>query len=351
MPIYPGRTKDTHRVVVWAHGRSHEKIVRGSKRNARDAEHMMAVEWGARGKNESIAPSFCDFAREQYSPHARQHLGADTWKKVRRFQVATFAAFFGRTRLDALTSEMVDEYKHARTVAGVQPSTLNQELTVLKTMLTWAREDRGLRVASIKIRRLAVTADPRVKCWTTDEVTRIYAVAQRDDPELVPMLVFLINTGCRKGECVAADWSWVDLHKRMLSIPVTRFWRPKNKRPREVPISDALWAVLSSLPRGKILFPSARGRRFAKFPDKRMTAIIKSAKCTGSPHTTRHTFASHFLGSGRSLHELARILGHSQLRTTELYTHLLPGHLEGARNAVNLSPEPWRDHGKHTASA
>jgi hypothetical protein len=39
-------------------------------------------------------------------------------------------------------------------------------------------------------------------------------------------------------------------------------------------------------------------------------------------------------------HQLAGILGHSQTRVTELYTHLLPGHLDRARNAVNLSATP-----------
>jgi integrase len=57
----------------------------------------------------------------------------------------------------------------------------------------------------------------------------------------------------------------------------------------------------------------------------------------GGPHTCRHTYASHFLQAVPDLHQLAGILGHSQTRVTELYTHLLPGHLDRARNAVNLS--------------
>ena len=47
-------------------------------------------------------------------------------------------------------------------------------------------------------------------------------------------------------------------------------------------------------------------------------------------------YASHFLRDVPDLFELARVLGHSHVRVTELYTHRLPGHLERARNAVDL---------------
>ena len=54
----------------------------------------------------------------------------------------------------------------------------------------------------------------------------------------------------------------------------------------------------------------------------------------------RDGYASHFLRAVPDLFELARVLGHSHVRITELYTHLLPGHLERSRNAVNLPAVP-----------
>jgi len=54
----------------------------------------------------------------------------------------------------------------------------------------------------------------------------------------------------------------------------------------------------------------------------------------------RHTYASHFLSAVPDLFELARVLGHTHVRITELYTHLLPGHLERSRNAVTLPAFP-----------
>jgi integrase/recombinase XerD len=131
----------------------------------------------------------------------------------------------------------------------------------------------------------------------------------------------------------------VDEARHLLSIPSTEFWKPKNGKPREVPIGDVLLATLRALPRrsDRWIFPNAHGERFAEFPNKRFAAVVKAAKLQGGPHTCRHTYASHFLQAVPDLHQLAGILGHSQTRVTELYTHLLPGHLDRARNAVNLS--------------
>jgi len=58
----------------------------------------------------------------------------------------------------------------------------------------------------------------------------------------------------------------------------------------------------------------------------------------GGPHTLRHSFATHFLQTRPDVYLLARVLGHSDVAVTRLYSHLLPDHLERARNAVSFAP-------------
>jgi len=161
------------------------------------------------------------------------------------------------------------------------------------------------------------------------------------DRELLPLIVFLLNTGCRKGEALACEWSWIDWRRRLLSLPVTEEWAPKWGRAREVPLGDVLFRRLRGMRKdGRWIFPAAHGGQRKTFPEGRWRAVVKAAGLRGGAHTTRHTFASHFLQVVPDLFELAAVLGQSGVRTTELYAHLLPGHLERARNAVNLSPDP-----------
>ena len=59
---------------------------------------------------------------------------------------------------------------------------------------------------------------------------------------------------------------------------------------------------------------------------------------TGGPYTLRHTFASNFLQRQPDMFLLAKLMGHDHTRVTEMYSHLLPDHLEAARNVVNFAP-------------
>ncbi len=255
---------------------------------------------------------------------------------MRAYQLATLVEFFGERRLTEISTALVDRYKAAR-LKSVRASSLNNELRVLKTVLRWAASDRGYEVAEHRIRRLRVPFAGRVKFWTAAEVHRLVDSAASDDPELVPMLLFLLNTGCRKGEAIAAEWRWVDLAAGVLSIPVTATWKPKSGKPREVPIGDVLAESLRARTPSpsRWLFPSCSGERFEWFPDARFAAVVKAAGLTGGPHKCRHTYASHFLEVLPDMQSLAAILGHSSTRVTELYAHLLPGYLDRARAAVN----------------
>jgi site-specific recombinase XerD len=68
--------------------------------------------------------------------------------------------------------------------------------------------------------------------------------------------------------------------------------------------------------------------------------VTARADVEGVAVTCRHTYASRVLRAVPDLFELARVLGHARVRITELYRHLLPGHLERSRNAVNLPASP-----------
>jgi integrase len=198
----------------------------------------------------------------------------------------------------------------------------------------------GYPAAQPTIKKLPTSGGGRVRVWTAEQVSALYEAARVEVPELVPMLVFLANTGCRKGEALAAEWGWIDWEHGLVRIPVTDAWRPKSGRPREVPLSNAVRAVLSGERRHeRWLFPNRHGGRYANFPEEAWRAVRTAAGLVGGPHTLRHTYASHFLRACPDMFLLAQVLGHSHSRITEIYSHLLPGHLERAKNAVDLAPK------------
>ena len=153
--------------------------------------------------------------------------------------------------------------------------------------------------------------------------------------------------------------------KGIIRIEPSEEWRPKDNEPREIPISSELLPFLEPRRSGhRYLFTNRKGERYVFWPQRAFDRARKAAgvqegcsdcrltkdeagewidavACSkhgieGGPHTTRHTFASHFLAGCPDLFLLAKILGHSTSYVTELYGHLLPDHLQRARNVVKF---------------
>jgi integrase len=335
MPNHPGRRKGTRRVRLWVHGRSYEWIVEGTKAEASAFEARKRIELEANVHEIRVAPKFSVLCVEKYKPFAKANYTKSTWR-ARSNILTSLVLFFGETKLTDFTPGMTEQYKaHRITQSKLRAVSMNTELRTLLRVLRWA-EKQGYPVA---VPHVTFMREPRgrVRLWTDAEVQKLVAVTKRTHPELLGMVLFLANTGCRKGEAQAAEWSWVDRKAGMLRIPATEHWKPKSGRAREIPISSALRAVLSAPSRSeRWIFPNRDGVRYERFPDAIFKQIQTAAGLSGGAHTLRHSFASFFLRDKPDIKLLAEVLGHSNTRITELYSHLLADHLEQARDVVNI---------------
>lgn len=338
MANYPGRRRSTRRIVIWSRGRSHEWIVSGTKADGAAFEARKRLELQSAETERRSVPRISEFCLGEYRLFAETNLRRTTWHRGRKYQVATIIEHLGELRLTDLSTAAIERFKRER-AQQVMASSVNNDLRVLIGILNYARK-LGYPVAPVKILGLKTPAG-RVHVWTTAELEAIFTATRSIYAPLLPMLVFLANTGCRKGESIAAEWSWVDFDESLIRIPANEIWRPKSGKAREVPMSDAVRAILSSVSqfeRKRWVFPNRNGGRYKEWPKDLFAEIRDRAGVTGGPHTFRHTFASHFLQTVPDLFLLSQVLGHSHTRVTELYSHMLPGHLERARNAVNVAP-------------
>ena len=143
------------------------------------------------------------------------------------------------------------------------------------------------------------------------------------------LLELLYATGLRVAECCGLDLDDVDRRRGAVRV------MGKGGKERVVPVGDtaleALDAWLSV--RGEetgALFTSLRGGRLGTRSVHRI--VKRRARAAGidrrvTPHTLRHTFATHMLGEGADLRLIQELLGHSRLTTTQRYTHVSPEHL------------------------
>jgi integrase len=333
VPVYR-KGRDRWRVRIWSKGLRQDWIVPGTKADAERFEARKRLEVSA-GIEPRGVPTLSVFIRTEYEPHASARLKEST-RRNRVYQLATIEAHLGALRLDEVRAPAVEAYQTARLDEQIKPATVNDEVKVLKAILSHARERYGLR--PLKVAKLRVPKKRNVRAWSEAEVQRLLEAAIRIEPELVPILVFLVNTGCRKGEAIALRWDAVDVKRRVIRIWPNEEWRPKDDEPREVPLSDSLLAWLRAPRRGDLVYLNRSGRPWASWPQRRFDEARKAAGLVGGPHTLRHTYSTHFLRACPDLFLLGRILGHTHARVTELYAHLLPDQMERARQAVSIAP-------------
>lgn len=348
MPVYPNpKNPKSWRVTLYLNGKQSEWIVKGTRAEAENFEAEKRLTLSSR-PDPRTAPSLRDYCVSIYKPYAKQHLKASTWETSTRYQLQNLLGYLGPLKLADIGIVQVDAYKAARAKdknrsgGTVGPTTINNELRLLGTVLRHA-QDRGYLKDLPRWRRIPVRGKPRAKAWTVQQVQALYTTAQTVAPELVSMLAFMVNTGCRKGEVIACEWSWVDFDAGMLRIPSNKVWQPKNGKPREIPLPSSLERLLfarweSEGRHPTLVFPNRAGTAYSFFPEQLFRDVKDAAKVVGTPHWTRHTFASLFLRRTPDLFLLAQVMGHSHVRVTELYTHFMADHLDRARNAVDLAP-------------
>jgi integrase/recombinase XerD len=150
------------------------------------------------------------------------------------------------------------------------------------------------------------------------------------------MLELMYACGLRASEVIEIEVSQLDLEEGLARV------RGKGSKERVVPVgSVAVRAVRDYQRRGRAQLVGARAepRLFVNFRGAALTRqglykiVQRHAKTAGlggrmSPHTLRHTFATHLLSGGCDLRSLQEMLGHADVATTQIYTHLSNQHLK-----------------------
>lgn len=161
-----------------------------------------------------------------------------------------------------------------------------------------------------------------------------------------------LNTGMREGEITSLRWECVDFDQRTISI--RRAWshsqrkivdRTKGKRERSIGINNSLLGVLtryrSTSPFNAESDLVVCNRKGAPWESKHLWEIhmkvLKAARLKEIRiHALRHTYATQYLANGGDIHDLSRILGHQDIKTTMRYAHVIPDRIHARASVVEI---------------
>jgi len=156
-----------------------------------------------------------------------------------------------------------------------------------------------------------------------EEAQQLVAAAER--PWTKCLVILLLTTGMRRSEAVAITLEDIDLDNGQLLV------HGKGSKERTVPLTqEAIGAIRHYLKHRKKtncqrLFVSQTGESIqGRIVNRILTRVVKKAGLEGrgiTPHTLRHTFATHLIRNGTDIRTVQELLGHSDIQTTARYLH------------------------------
>jgi integrase len=279
-------------------------------------------------------PTISAFINESYLPFIKTY--KRSWDTDVSLIKNHIIPNFGKQYLDEVSKKDILQFisMHALTH---KPGSVNRVIILMRYIfnlcIRW--ETPGISKNPTAGIPLLEENNKKERFLTADEANLLVEKLKESDNKMLQYIIpMLILTGARKNEVLKAKWQDFNLGQKVWRIPIS-----KSGKARHVPISDGVHYLLENVPRFEdceYVFPNPKTRLpyisiFCSWNTARSAAQLDDVRI----HDLRHSFASFLVNSGRSLYEVQRILGHTQIKTTQRYAHLSQDSLLSAANEIS----------------
>jgi len=316
---YRNQAGRTRRYTLGVHGALTPSAARDLARQslAKVARGEDPAEEAAQRKS---APTVADLAEDYLARHAVPYKRASSVENDRSMLARHILPKLGRRKVEAVRRRDVEVlYQSLRAT----PYCANRVLSLLGKMFSLAVA-WGWR-ADNPTRGVERFQEHKRERWVSGEDLErlVQAIEKHPNQRAAKALLLMLLTGARRGEVLSATWDQFDLEQGSWTKPahVT-----KQKRPEHFPLSPAAIDLLQGIKGDqatKFLFPGDVPGRPLRNIKRVWRRVCRDAGLEGLRiHDLRHTFASHLVSGGESLYIVGRLLGHTQVATTQRYAHL-----------------------------
>jgi len=274
--------------------------------------------------------AFCQYLRGECG------LAENTYRAYRR-DLHDFAAFLEETgckSLKEITPTKIDRYMQSSHAAGKNPSSIARAIAAIRTFCRFCLLQRFIETdpsisitAPKKWKRLPRTLDHQ-------DIQKLIDEPNPDEDALWLRdrltIALLYATGMRASELISVKVDDINFDLGIVRVI------GKGRKERIVPVADKVLEMIEQyicqtrpVPRKEsdkqILLLSRTGKRLRRediFRIIRKYVIRSAIRGHVSPHTLRHSFATQLLSGGADLRSIQEMLGHSDISTTQIYTHV-----------------------------
>jgi integrase len=330
------------------------RIADAEKWYAEKKREKELVESGMSAAGSGIETRLCDYVEIWMEKRRQQGKPLGSWLTDGERLKKWVQPIFGTRSLQKISSQELETFLDKLvTKEGLSPTTRNRVRAVLHKLYNDAKRQGLVQWNPVSNVIPWKENNHAFDYWHSLEDCQSYlAQADAESPSFYVFAMLAVNTGARLGELLALQNHDVDLVNRRLHLCKLKEFRngeickrTKGGGDRWLGLNDELFQVLSeqrrkskfNKPNDFVVHDSNGDSMYACKVRVMHWRVCKAAGLRKiRVHDLRHTFASHFVMNGGSLHDLQALLGHSSPMMTQRYAHLAPGYLETKAQVVRF---------------
>jgi site-specific recombinase XerD len=337
-------------IDYYPHGRHGKRVRVSLSDSVTDIEDALTIERDLKAilksdptESLSVHSTIADLAPE-YLDYIDMHRQPATYQDIKGVFLNHISRILGKVKIDEVCLNHINIYKRLRKTEKtlnqkkahlarpVSNRTISKELVYLSGFLRWCEKNGIAKQRQFRIEKLPYCR-PIPTVLTPDEAV---ALIQNAAPPYRVFLLLLYSTGIRFNEGRRLKWSDVDFPNRIFKII------GKGNKPNLLPMSDWLYDELSDLYKASSspwVFPSSTDKQKPLCDVRKAIARAKAGAGITKrvyPHLLRHSLATHLLERGNDIRIIQEILNHSDISTTEFYTHVATANKKQALNTLDL---------------
>ena len=285
----------------------------------------------------------------------RAPLTAETY----RYEICRFIEWLDGRKLNLESGvsiglpDLTAYLSHRKNVDGIESRSIAKAISALRSFARFLEDDGNHGSASFaSLLQIPKRSDRLPEVHRKEEVDRLLSVI--DTGKILglrnrALYELIYSAGLRISEVVSLNISDLYLSKNLARItgkgnkermvlfgPEAAFWLKRY-------LTEARQKLLG-IRNGKALFVSRNGKRLSrKGIWKNYTALAVQAGLSTKLHTLRHSFATELLAGGADLRSVQELLGHAEISTTQIYTHIDPAHLRDSHRKYLPKLKTWSE--------
>lgn len=274
------------------------------------------------------------FLRRRYEAYIMLERGlSDNTRMSYLSDIDRFADYIGFRDFNTVTAEDIGTFLGTLHDLGIAPRSQARILSGIKSFFKFLRLERLIETNPtllVDAPRLGRHLPDVLSVGEIDDMIAAIDTSKAEGPRNRAIIEMLYSCGLRVSELVNLEINSVNFGEQIVTVT------GKGNKERIVPVSDVSLALIREYLRGNerpdprkgeenILFLNRLGRRLTRvmiFYIVKALAEAAGIKKVISPHTLRHSFATHLLEGGANLRAIQQMLGHESISTTEIYIHL-----------------------------